>query len=82
MSEFNRKIRHAGASTVPDVERVQAIRLYCESHRTTWNLQVRGPQWLGRGHGTEGKAFMVATARLGKDDLLALREAIDALLEE
>lgn len=78
---FYRPVHSAGASVVKDVEREHAIRLYCEQSGESWLLQVRGPQRLGLGH-REGKAFMVAGAMLNRDDLIALRDAINALLDE
>jgi len=80
-THFYRPVVHAGSMVVKNVEREQAIRLYCEQSGTAWLLQVRGPQRLGFG-GREGKAFMVAGATLTRDDMVALREAIDALLAE
>lgn len=80
-TDFQREVRRAGSHAVKDVERTQAIRLYCEMHGESWNLQVRGPEWINGGW-KEGKAFMVATAHLSKEDLLTLRRAIDTLLAE
>lgn len=48
--------------------------------RTRWALQVRAPITLANGR--EGNDFVIATATLNRDDLLALRGAIDASLAE
>lgn len=78
---FYQQVQRAGAQKVKGVEREQGIRLYCEQAGITWALQVRGPEWIGAGY-TEGKAFMVATAKLNADDLRSLRAAIDDQLEQ
>lgn len=77
---FYRLVERAGSQKVTGAEREQGIRLFCDQAGVTWNLQVRGPEWIGRGY-TEGKAFMVASASLDVDDLRALRSAIDDELE-
>lgn len=59
----------------------RAIRMYCESHGHSWILQVRAPVKLGS-TGQDGKDFIVASAHLDRDDLVALRDACNALLEE
>lgn len=70
----------AGARIVRGVPRERAIRLYCVQAGSLWNLQIRGPQ--ERGNYSEGKEFIVATAPLCRDELVALRDAIDTLLTE
>jgi len=76
MRYLYRPVRYADSSATKNVDRVAAIRFYCATHGQAWNLQVCGPERLSNGR--EGKSFMVATARLSREDLLALREAIDA----
>lgn len=78
-AHFYRVVSRAGVKTIKGVEREKAIRLYCEQGDESWLLQVRGPQLTGGGF-VEGKAFMTANAWLNRDDLLALRSAIDELL--
>lgn len=85
-TEFYRKLDRAGSQRHNDVKnREKAVRLYCEFHgnntENTYLLQIRGPQLTGSGY-TEGKAFMIAGARLGTEDLKALRDACNALLKE
>jgi hypothetical protein len=57
-----------------------ALRLYCENADQTWNLQVRGV--LLRADGSAGRDFVVATAPLNREQMLALRKSIDEHLEE
>jgi hypothetical protein len=63
---------------VDGVERESAIRAYCEMSNAAWVFQVRGPMRLRNGR--EGKDFVVATATLERDELLALRDAINCFL--
>ena len=79
-TDFYRKVFRAGSHVVKDVAREPAIRAYKDSP-DCWTLQVRGPQMLGMGY-TEGKAMMVASAKLLRDDLVALRDALNALIAE
>lgn len=65
---------------VPNADHAPALRLYCESADQTWNLQVRGA--LVRADGSDGKDFVVATAPLNREQMLALRKSIDEHLEE
>ena len=65
---------------VKNVERESAVRLYCEQSCASWCLQVRGPMRLQGGR--EGRDFIVASSSLDRDDLRALRDAIDAYLGE
>ncbi len=64
----------------PNADHEPALRLYCENADQTWNLQVRGI--LKRADGSDGKDFVVATAPLNRDQMLALRKSIDEHLEE
>ena len=62
----------------PSVERESAVRLYCYYSGVDWCLQVRAP--LRRKDGSESKDFVVASAHLDVDAMLALRDAIDKQL--
>jgi len=77
---FYRVVERAGAHAVTGVGREKAIRLYCEQRGVSWLLQVRGPR-LNRGGLIEGKAFMIANAWMNREDLIALRNAIESLLQ-
>lgn len=59
----------------------RAIRLYCTMHATAWALQIRAPLSIGNGY-QDGKDDVVANASLSREDLLALRAAIDEALGE
>ncbi len=64
-------------------ERIErAVRLYCTQYAQSWSLQVRGPEGTGLMGYTDGKRDMIANASLGKDDLIALRDAINEALAE
>lgn len=56
------------------------LRLYCTSADEAWSLQVRGP--LKRADGRDGADFVIACARMRREDMIALRDAIDRQLEE
>ncbi|HZJ67668.1 MAG TPA: hypothetical protein VFD36_29395 [Kofleriaceae bacterium] len=60
---------------VGEDSRETGLRLYCAQADTTWNLQLRAPLRLA--NGKDGKDFMIATASVPKDVLIALRNAID-----
>lgn len=62
-----------------NVEPERILRLYCELSGGLWKLQIRGP--LSLSDGSDGKAFVVATASLNRDSLVALRDACNAMLE-
>lgn len=82
-TDFYRAIsEYARARAVKNVEHESAVRLYCEQHGDRWNLQVRAIRAAGSHYYGKGKEFIIATAPLNRDDLLALRQAIDALLTE
>jgi hypothetical protein len=70
----------ADIKAVDKVERESGIRAYCEQWKSYWVLQVRGPMRLRNGR--EGKDFIVATAFLEREQMLALRDAIDLLLAD
>jgi hypothetical protein len=70
----------ADIKTVDKVERESGIRAYCEQWKSIWALQVRGPMRLRNGR--EGKDFIVATAFLDREEMRALRDAIDLLLAD
>jgi hypothetical protein len=65
---------------VSRVEREKAVRLYCVQHGQAWALQIRAPLTLRSG--AEGKDFLVAHAALTREELVALRDAIDAHLKD
>jgi hypothetical protein len=81
-TDFYRVVsEYARARAIKDVKQEPAIRLYCEQFGAQWNLQVRALRASGSHYG-KGKEFFVSTAPMNRDDLIALREAIDALLAE
>lgn len=65
---------------LPEESRDPAVRLYCTSADARWTLQVRGYRTLA--DGTCGREFMIAGASLDREAMVALRDAVDALLEE
>lgn len=88
MSDFYKPIESVRIYKAKDANtRERAVRLYCsQSGRFgygLWELQVRGPISLGaNGYGGEGKDFIIANASVTREDLIALRAAIDAHLSE
>src|SRR3990167_6813225 len=58
----------------------RAIRLYCTQFRESWSLQVRGPLGVGNFGLRDGKDDLIADASLNRDDMVALRDAINAAL--
>jgi hypothetical protein len=75
-----KRIRIMKASGAKDFER--AIRLYCSQFNATWELQIRGPNGIGYAGMADGKDNLVANASLTKQELIALRDAIDAALAD
>jgi hypothetical protein len=65
---------------VDGVERESGVRLYCEQADGIWALQTRSPMTLRNGR--EGRDFIVSTASLDRDQMAALRDAIDILLRD
>lgn len=65
---------------VDGVDRESGVRAYCEQWKSAWALQVRGPMRLRNGR--EGKDFVVATAMLDREQMQALRDAIDRFLAD
>jgi hypothetical protein len=63
-------------------KRERGIRLYCTQFKSAWTLQLRGPNGIGRFGTKDGKDFMVAGVSLGREDMKALRDAIDLFLEQ
>lgn len=59
-----------------------AFRLYCWMYAEAWNLQVRGPLMLGFAGVRKGKDNIIATVSLRRDEMIALRDAIDAQLND
>jgi hypothetical protein len=64
-------VRHLGL-------RLYSVRAKPVWRDPVWALQVRAPLHLASGR--EGKKFMIATAHLGREELLKLREMIDEAL--
>jgi hypothetical protein len=67
--------------------RERGIRLYCTASSETHGrenarcaLQIFAP--LQRHNGSEGRDYMIATASLSCDDLIALRAEVDAAITE
>lgn len=64
-------------------EKGRMVRLYCTQHGEAWQLQVRGPLSVGGGFsGRDGQDFVIAGAKLYRDDLIALRDALTEHLKE
>lgn len=83
MSDFYRPLPFVNiikADKKLDYEREGGIRLYCTQAGTAWALQVR--DWIRLANGRKGKDFIIATASMSREDLLALRTAIDETLAE
>lgn len=76
--DFYRAVLKWQTGTVTIKSRERAIRLYCTNSGQAWLLQVRTP--VSRADGSEGKAAIAAGATLLRDDMIALRDAITALL--
>jgi hypothetical protein len=73
----------AEAVNVPDAldaATAGSVRAYCSARRTTWNLQVRARERLASGK--PGTRFMVASAHLGREEMVRLKKALDLLLAE
>lgn len=83
-----RPVAHATADKASaHVARERGVRLYCTrsgsfvgADNARWSLQVRAPIKLGSGR--EGKDFIISTASIGPEDMVALRDMITAELEE
>lgn len=82
--DFHRVVPQAHACKVNehDVEKTDAIRVYCtqSSAPACWALQVRSTMRLANGR--KGADYIVATASLQREDMLALRDAINVALAE
>ena len=57
-----------------------AIRLYCTMYKQSWSLQLRG--FFQDRNYKKGKTWYYANATLGREELIALRDACNAALEE
>lgn len=83
-AEFWKELDHveirAPHGSISDDAKKPAIRLYCTSADTSWCLQVRAQETLA--NGTAGKKYLIASATLDRETMLALRAAINANLEE
>jgi hypothetical protein len=80
--ELYRPIPHVEIRAFKHAEtRESAVRLYCtQSYEGgRWNLQVRASETLA--NGAEGQRFLIGTATLDRESMIALRDAIDAQLE-
>jgi hypothetical protein len=73
--DLYRVLEHVDIRKCRSVGREPAVRFYCIQRGGAWNLQVRAPITLDNGR--EGKDFIIATASIYREDLLALRDAID-----
>ena len=71
------------AKAMDSKERMErAIRLYCTQYKSSWSLQIRGPMGIGPMGYTDGTKDIIANASFGRDDLEALRDAINEALNE
>lgn len=77
---FYRAVRTADARKVKGVDPEPAIRTYCEMTCRAWALQVRAPLLLA--NGAVSKDFVVAHAHLNREDLIALRDALNDLIAD
>jgi hypothetical protein len=88
MSDFTRPIEYVSISKYSHgTIRERGVRLYCtassETHGITsarYALQIFAP--LQRHDGSEGRAYMIATASLSMDDLVAIRAEVDGAITE
>lgn len=80
MSRHEELLRQVSARVIPIEDRDELLRGYCTSVCQSWELQIRTPRT--KGHGVEGKRAVAAIAVLEVDDMIALREWIDAHLAE
>ena len=78
--DLYRVLQHLDVRKINDVPREDGVRLYCTQHGEAWCLQLRGTVRLANGQ--PGKDFIVASASVYRDDMTALRDAIDAFLKE
>lgn len=79
--DFLREVPARAMKNVP-IDQAPAVRLYSTQHLTAWNLQVFCPLMNGFGGTCPSKTFIVATASMSRADLVAVRDAITAALEE
>ena len=75
--QFYRRAR-SNIKAVDGVQRESGVRLYCYQADSSWEIQVRGPLKLRSGR--ESKDFIVATGSLEREQMVALRDAIDRFL--
>mgnify|MGYP001590973320 CR=1 FL=1 len=61
----------------------RGIRLYCSQFGSAWELQLHSPMGLGSHGAGNGKRSINVDATLTREDMIALRNAINAeLLQE
>lgn len=82
VEEFYRKIGYLriAKTDLKNVER--GVRLYCEMFRASWLLQIRGPLGIGPLGMRDSKQGIIASAHLNREELVALRDSINAHLAE
>ena len=78
--DLYRVLDHVHVNKVKLVPPEDAVRLYCTQHGEAWCLQVRGTMCLASGKA--GADFVVASGSLYREDMVALRDAIDAFLKD
>jgi hypothetical protein len=78
-TDLYRKLQIVSVRKVRGVEHEAAIRVYKESPEG-WAFQVRG--LLAKANGQPSSVFIIAHANMGRDDLLAVRDATAALVAE
>mgnify|MGYP001614930810 CR=1 FL=1 len=60
----------------------RAIRLYSTQYAQAWSLQIRSPIGIGTFGMTDGKDDVIANASLHREDMIALRDAINEALAD
>lgn len=80
--DFCRQINIRAFKSKDSSDRQRMIRLYCLQTNSSWALQLRMPLGIGPFGTKDGKDFVIAHARLSRNDMEALRDAIDVALKD
>jgi hypothetical protein len=81
VKDLDREMSGSEVIRIEETGEFPRIRLYCSQSGVTWNLQIRANLRLKSRYGV-AKGFYIATAPLSEDDMRALRDKIDAYLDE